>query len=185
MNSKNVKPSSNLSLFLELLSGSEQMVLDAGCGVGCDAIYLASEKGYEVTGIDICKVAIKLAKEKVRKNKVKNVYFKLEKIEELKFKNEYFDAAYSWYALGGKNLPIQIKELARVLKKNGILFIAIFTRTQYERRCEKEEINPLEFILKSVQPYFEIISQDIAIYNEIDDIGKHVHERLRLALRKK
>ena len=120
-----------------------------------------------------------------RKNKVKNVYFKLEKIEELKFKNEYFDAAYSWYALGGKNLPIQIKQLARVLKKKGILFIAIFTRTQYERRCEKEEINPLEFIFQSVSPFFKVMSQSIDTYNESDDMGKHVHERLRLALRKK
>ena len=44
-------------------------VLDIGCGTGKNCIWLA-KKGFEVTGTDFSKTAIKMAKENAKNNKV-------------------------------------------------------------------------------------------------------------------
>src|SRR3990167_9785073 len=67
------KPSSNMSRFVELIKGRKD-VLDAGCGAGRDAIFLA-QQGFSVTGVDISPVGIDLAKQ--RSEDIPNLKFKV------------------------------------------------------------------------------------------------------------
>lgn len=136
------EPSSNIYEFVELIKGSKR-VLDAGCGTGRDAIFLAKQ-GFKVAGVDSSSVAIKLAKKKGVE--LSNLGFVVGRIEDLAFPNSTFDAAYSGYVLGGRTLPKQAQELSRVLKSNRVLYVAMFTRTKYDKPNERDEANPLPFV---------------------------------------
>jgi len=63
-----------------MLSGKET-VIDAYCGIGSIAIYLASQ-AKEVIGIEVVEAAIKDAKENAKINKIKNTEFIIGKVEE-------------------------------------------------------------------------------------------------------
>ncbi len=64
------KPDSELTELIERKKIVPRIVLDVGCGTGTDAIYFAT-KGFDVTAIDISQEAIKIAREKAEKAKVK------------------------------------------------------------------------------------------------------------------
>jgi len=175
------KPSSNMARFVDLIQGRKD-VLDAGCGAGRDAIFLA-QQGFSVTGVDISPVGIDLAKQ--RSKDIPNLRFEVTPIENLPFSDSSFDAAYSGYTLSGTTLPQQVSELARVLRPSGILYVAMFTRTAYKEPNDRDEQNPQEFVLKTFEKHFEVKDQSVDTYSEEDDQGEHEHERLKLVLVKK
>src|SRR5687767_2792036 len=61
-------------------------ILDIGCGVGTIDFYL-SKKNYLITGIDISKQAIHVAKENAKLFKSKNIKFLVGNVNKLKFKS--------------------------------------------------------------------------------------------------
>ena len=95
-------------------------VLDVGCGEGFYAIYLAS-KGFDVTGIDISKNAIKLAKENATKHNVKIKFMSLD-VADLDKINDKFDFVFEW-AILHHIMPEQrqkyTKNIKRILNKGG------------------------------------------------------------------
>jgi len=98
-------------------------ILDAGCGTGGHALFLA-KRGYEVTGIDASEAMISIAKEKARRNKT-NVDFHLMDLRELQL-NKRFDACICMFAVMDyliENRYIQ-KALSNIRKhlKDGSLF---------------------------------------------------------------
>ena len=102
-------------------------VLDLGCGSGRHVVYLA-KNGFEVYGIDIAKSGIKIAKEWLKEEglkanlKVGDIYKKLP------YKDNFFDAIICIRTLNhGKIEWIRrcIKEMKRVLKPNGFIFVTI------------------------------------------------------------
>ena len=98
-------------------------ILDAGCGTGGHALFLA-KRGYEVTGIDASEVMISIAKEKARRNKT-NVDFHVMDLRELQL-NKRFDACICMFAVMDyliENRHIQ-KALSNIRKhlKDGSLF---------------------------------------------------------------
>jgi 2-polyprenyl-3-methyl-5-hydroxy-6-metoxy-1,4-benzoquinol methylase len=72
--------------------------IDLGCGAGNYAIYLAS-RGFDVTGIDISPVAIKIAKENAKKKGVKGNFLVANVLGDLDEVGETFDFAYDWELL--------------------------------------------------------------------------------------
>jgi endonuclease/exonuclease/phosphatase family metal-dependent hydrolase/ubiquinone/menaquinone biosynthesis C-methylase UbiE len=119
-------------------------ILDAGCGPGRDAKYL-SENGIDVIGIDLCNSFLRMAK-----IKSKNSIFKKMNILDLKFSNETFDGIWCCVVLSHFKkswIPFALKELFRVLKRNGILFIAVKLGEGEGYVTEKEFIgHPQRFI---------------------------------------
>lgn len=172
------KPSGNMSEFTRLLQGNER-ILDAGCGPGRDVIYLA-QQGFSVTGIDASPIAIALAQEKTKN--LEEARFVIGEIEWAPFGDWSFDAAYSGYTMRGKTIPRQAQELSRVIKPKGILFVALFTRTEYEASSQRDEVNPESFVLESFERHFEIQDKLKKTYTEKDDQGEHEHDLLKLIL---
>lgn len=107
-------------LFSRLTAGA--MVMDVGCGNGNLAEFV-SRQGYNVTGVDINRDAI----EQNRNRETEVNYTVADITEKLPFVNTYFDAVLSSFVLCNI-LPLQsrqklIRELTRILKPHGILWI--------------------------------------------------------------
>jgi len=110
-------------------------VLDVGCGTGASVIDLKKMLGreVEVIGIDVVRLQIELAKEKILKNAV---WAKVDWYdgEHMMFPDNHFDAIYTSDVLGHvTNVPIWLKELNRVLLPGGVL--AMFSESELGRHA--------------------------------------------------
>lgn len=73
--------------------------IDLGCGAGNYAIYLAS-KGFDVTGVDISPMAIKIVKENAKEKRVKCNFLVADVLGDLEeVVKGTFDFAYDWELL--------------------------------------------------------------------------------------
>lgn len=106
-------------------------ILDAGCGVGGAALFLAQNKDANVTGITLSEKQIELANQSaVRKGLTNKVTFHLMDYTKTSFLSESFDVVWaceSVSSVGDKNLFI--KEAFRLLKKGGRLILSDFFQT--------------------------------------------------------
>lgn len=97
----------------------EEVILDAGCGEGKLSLKIAKKCG-KIYAVDISSNAFKKTKEK----SPKNLIFKKMNIENLKFKEDYFDKIVCVETLEHVLNPKKVlKEFSRVLKRKGTLVI--------------------------------------------------------------
>jgi len=106
-------------------------VLDIGCGTG-DFLYACSRKGFKVSGIEPNKNAKKLANDKLPNLIFKNSVFDLD--ADLKY-----DVITMWHVLEHvPNLNQYILKLKSLLKKDGVLIIAVPNFKSYDAKYYKE-----------------------------------------------
>lgn len=121
--------------YVNWLTSDDDLVLDAGCGSGRTSIAVSKIlKSGKVIAVDMFDAPYiddggkKLLEQNL---KIANIRDKVEiqtgDITNLKFENEVFDAAVSTYVIDhmGKNQLKGLKEINRVLKKNGKLLMMI------------------------------------------------------------
>jgi tocopherol O-methyltransferase len=99
----------------------DDVVLDAGCGVGASSIYLAQQHGCRVTGITVSGVQVRQAIEQARRAGVDHlVNFRLMDYTAMDFPDAMFTKAFTLesanYAVDKLDL---LKELFRVLSPGG------------------------------------------------------------------
>lgn len=123
---------------------STDKILDAGCGIGGSAIWLAKNFGANVIGINISDKQIKTAEKLAEKNKASSlVKFAKRDFTDTKFPKDSFDVAWflesSCYAEDKKSLA---SEARRVLKKGGRLVLADgFLKKKNLTKKEEKEMN--------------------------------------------
>jgi len=94
-------------------------ILDLGCGSG-RLLVLFLEKGWEVYGVDISKAACISTKKKVGKNVFCG------ELEDQNFPSDFFDMVILWHVIEHIPDPRKVlKEIRRILKKDGILVLAL------------------------------------------------------------
>ena len=133
-------------------------VLDAGCGVGGSAIYLAGKYNCSVHGITLSKNQADFAKAKAKeKNLGEKVIFSVADFTKMPFPDESFDVVWAVESVCHANDKKEfLKEAFRVLKKGGRLIIADFFRTM--DKPDKLQDNLLTNWGKSwAVPHFEYI----------------------------
>ncbi len=110
-----------LNNFISMLP-KKGRVLDVGCGCGRDSAYF-EDFGLNVTAIDVSDSLLNEAGKLV-----KNVEFMNMDMKNLTFKNESFDGVWIMASLSDiekKDCLDALKGFFRVLKKNGVMYIAV------------------------------------------------------------
>ena len=78
----------------------------------------------KITGIDISEISLQKARKRVKLYENQKVEFKQDNCENLSLENESFELVYGTGVLHHLKLDLAIKEIARVLKKDGkIIFV--------------------------------------------------------------
>lgn len=113
-----------LAKIAEIREGEE--ILDAGCGVGGSAIFLAKEYGCKVTGITLSKKQVDTCYRNAnRYGVINNVRFAVGNFIQMEFPKNSFDVVWAIEsACYAPDKKILLKEFKRVLKNNGRLIIA-------------------------------------------------------------
>ncbi len=111
---------------------SKSSILDLGCGSGRFSIG-AAQLGLNVTGVDITPEAVKAATKKTKSLRLKNVKFAVGDMTELDIKDSKFDYVicprFSINAVATfSKRQSAIKEMLRVVKPGGKVFIESFNR---------------------------------------------------------
>ena len=105
-------------------------VLDLGCGSGRHTVYLA-KNGFDTYGLDIAPVGLKITKDWLKQEKL-SANLKLGSFfKKLPYKDKFFGAIVAVQAIShGRIEDIRrlIKEMERILKVNGLIFIAFTQR---------------------------------------------------------
>lgn len=164
-------------------------ILDGGCGTGGHAIPLA-KRGYEVTGIDLSKEMISIAKEKASRNGT-NVNFSVMDLRKFEL-NKKFDAAICMFAVinylaDDKELIGALHNMRKHVQDNSLLIFdfwygpAVLTifPTSRMKAIEKEGVKVVKFAephlntsrhLCDVDYYFLVIKENLVLYE-----GKEKH----------
>jgi SAM-dependent methyltransferase len=128
-----------LENFLRKSGGSK--VLDFGCGAGRHTIYFV-RKGFEVYGFDVSRVAIRRARELLKKENLSANLMILDMTKPLPYQGAYFDAILAVRVMHHtyvKNIKSIANEIDRVLKTGGYLFLQVPSFSRAERLRRKRE----------------------------------------------
>lgn len=120
---------------------SEDKVLDAGCGVGGTAFYIASRTGAKVTGITISENQFEYALKKRSELKLDDlVDFGLEDYTATSFEDGSFDQIWAIESVtSAQDKRAFAREASRLLKPGGKLIIADYFRTP-DKPADKERL---------------------------------------------
>jgi len=105
-------------------------ILDVGCGTATATVAL-SEKGYRVVGLDISRSLLTIAKKRNQESGAE-VALVLGDMLNLPFKDQVFDSVtcmdVTFGYFGPEGDLLQVKEMGRVLKRGGRLFVETFDK---------------------------------------------------------
>jgi SAM-dependent methyltransferase len=146
--------------FIDMADQITGSVLDAGCGTGDTALFLAG-RGCKVTGIDFLEVPIQRARRKATERGVQ-VTFLVKDAMTLKDWTERFDNVIDsglFHVFSDEDRRRYVEGLATVLKPGGRLFLTCFSDeepgTQGPRRVSNKELHDAfaeGWSIESIQP---------------------------------
>lgn len=132
----------------------DRKVLDAACGAGYGA-YMLSKNASEVVGMDRSAEAISYATETY---KAGNVKFITGDVTSMPFDADSFDLITAFEIFEHvENPQNMLKEMSRVLRKDGILLIST-PNAEYEKSTVKNEFHVKEYDLEEFQ---EILGSEL------------------------
>ncbi|TSC94018.1 MAG: methyltransferase [Parcubacteria group bacterium Licking1014_1] len=127
------KPQEDMSAMVKLFKKRGiKKVLDLGCGSGRHVVYFA-KNGFETYGIDIAPVGLKMTKDWLKQEKFKANLKLCPIFKKLPYKSNFFGAIIAVQVVSHEkieNIRKLIKEMDRILKPNGLIFVAFNQRSK-------------------------------------------------------
>ena len=117
-------------------------ILEIGCGT-CSHSILLSKKGYNIVGIDSSNEMIKVAKEKIKKRKIKNITLFNQEAEKFNTSTKKkFDALLLLFNVIGyiKDIDLFLYKIKKNLKKNSLLIFDFWHEAGIEYDGPKKTI---------------------------------------------
>jgi len=154
-------------------------VLDLGCGVGGNSIFL-TEKGFNVTCIDTDKEVIDAIKKNYPKVNAIN-----KNILEFKFLENEYDLILALNVLSffdAENAELIIRNIAKSLKENGLAYLQVFSTSEPNKKFKHlftEEELKQAFLENKILELEELIIKD-----NHPPQGEHEHGIIRVLIRK-
>jgi cyclopropane fatty-acyl-phospholipid synthase-like methyltransferase len=155
--------------FLDVADRITGSALDAGCGTGDTAIFLAG-RGCKVTGIDFLDVPIQRAKQKAAERGVQAT-FMVKDATTLKDWSERFDNVIDsglFHVFSDEDRHRYVEGLATVLKPGGRLFLMCFSDEepgeQGPRRVSRKELQEAfadGWSIESIEPTWAEVRPDL------------------------
>ncbi len=151
-------------------------ILDLGCGSGRHIVFLAKHD-FEVHGVDVSPVGIKLAKRWMEDEKLAASFIIGSIYNKLPYANAFFDAVISVQVIHhntAENIRGLIAEIWRVLKPAGLFFATIPMYKNQAKRFQQIEENtflPLDGREESIPHYYfdeERIRNFLSAFNILD-----------------
>jgi cyclopropane fatty-acyl-phospholipid synthase-like methyltransferase len=100
-------------------------VLDAGCGVGGSAVWLAQERGARVDGVNINEMQVEKARHGAAERGVENVDFHVADYTDVPFDDDTFDVVWAVESVcHTDDEHAFLQEAKRVLRDDGVLVVA-------------------------------------------------------------
>lgn len=126
-----------------------QTILDAGCGRGVTACYLAKKYAVRVVGIDMLDFEIDRARKRAQsKGLLEKTQFEVMNFDDLKFSEGYFHAVYVSECLShAPNVSKVLSQLFRVLRPGGKLVLMEYTLA-LDEAFSAEDMKSMDFIIK-------------------------------------
>lgn len=128
---------------IELITGQEKEILSIGISTSGNAEIEMAHKNENahITATTIDKEGLELTKEVIKKNHLGNqITLKLEDItEKTPYKDETFDYIYArlvLHYLDNEHLKLALKEIYRILKKDGKLFVVVRSINAWEAKLK-------------------------------------------------
>ncbi|MEK7450736.1 MAG: class I SAM-dependent methyltransferase [Patescibacteria group bacterium] len=158
-------------------------ILDVGCGRGDIALYLG-RNSEEAIGIDYSKEAIELA-DSIKENFPlairKKVHFKVMNIKTLSFPDNYFDVVICIDVLEHlykDEVKQAMREIKRVLKNNGVLFVHTGTNRILHDYTYRYYIYPLNKLITKIDSFIRGVTYDSLPEDPrtVDEKRQHVNE---------
>jgi SAM-dependent methyltransferase len=146
--------------FVDVADQITGIVLDAGCGTGDTALFLAG-RGCKVTGLDFLEVPIQRAKRKAEERGVQATFLVKDALTLTAFAERFDNAIDSglFHVFSDDDRKRYVAGLATVLKPGGRLFLLCFSDeepgTQGPRRVSKKELHDAfaqGWHIESIQP---------------------------------
>jgi tocopherol O-methyltransferase len=122
---------------------NSDVVLDAGCGVGGTAIWIAEKYNAKIVGINIVEKQIKLARKYAKRRGVDNlVSFELKDYCNTGFPDESFDKIYALESVcHASNKEDFVKEASRLLKPGGKLCVYDYFVNKVKNKDDEKRYN--------------------------------------------
>lgn len=123
-------------------------ILDLGCGAGANLVFLA-KNGFEVYGFDGSAEALKLAEAQLAENGLKAKLKSGDMKNALPYENGFFDAIVSVRVLNHgtiSEIRKTIKNIERVLKPKGILFLTVQARVARKHRVKIKMLDSRTYV---------------------------------------
>lgn len=117
------------------------IVLDAGCGYGGTAMYIAEKKKCHIEAITIVEEQVKTAKKVINEKKLdKYINVTTQDYTKTNFKNNTFDVIYGIESICHGDKKAFLKEAYRILKPGGVLIIFDGYNTKEKDKYTENEL---------------------------------------------
>ena len=131
--------------------------LDMACGTGTNSIYLA-KKGFRVTGVDISREAVRLARIRAKREGLSNVTFKVLDLTRFSFKPERYSLIVCTYFLDRKPFP----RIRRSLRAGGLLIYETYNENYLKERPDFNR----NYLLKKGELLEAFGDMEVLLYDE-------------------